>query len=197
MDLLDFDGEAMYFDEPLSDQVQALIDEAAQRYRTARGGTLESSEGGMDEQGGGAECCLLRAYLLAPDQLTVLVALYRFFYYQHRYDEALLIADRAIVAASRQLGLDEDWHQLNGQVLSHAAGQSLAMTRFLLLALKGAAWLLLRLERPESALERLAPLVAFDTKDQLRHKDLQRWAEKALLRRQVAAAGGNVRFLHE
>jgi hypothetical protein len=197
MDLLDFDSEAMYFDEPLPPPVLALIDEAAQRYRTQRGGAVDSGLDGPDDADDGAELCLLQAYFLAPERLAVLVALYRFFYYRHRYEDALLVADRAIAAACRQLGLSEDWRQLDAEVLKRAAGQSMTMTRFLLLALKGAAWLLLRQEQPEPALERLAPLIAFDSKDQLGHKDLQRWAEKALLRQQVAATGGKVRLLRE
>jgi hypothetical protein len=73
MDLLDFTGEDMYFDRPLSAEVEALIADAADRYGTDT-----------------AELSLMRAYLIAPEQLTVLVALYRFFYYRQRYPEALL-----------------------------------------------------------------------------------------------------------
>ena len=67
MDLLDFDGEAMYFDEPVSTEVERMLAEAAQHY----GEEI-------------AERRLLQAYFLEPTHLTVLVALYRFFYYQRR-----------------------------------------------------------------------------------------------------------------
>ena len=96
MDLLDFTGEDMYFDRPLSVEVEALIADAADRYGTDT-----------------AELSLMRAYLIAPEHLTVLVALYRFFYYRQRYPEALLVADRAITVASGELGLGKDWRTLS------------------------------------------------------------------------------------
>ena len=72
MDLLDFDPEPLYFDDPLPPEVEALLRAAADGYAE-------------DE----AEAHLMRAYFLAPEQLTVLVALYRYFYYRHALDEAL------------------------------------------------------------------------------------------------------------
>ena len=83
MDFLDFAGEDMYFDEPVSPEVEGLLLDAAQRY-------------GED----GAETSLLRAYFLEPEHLTVLVALYRYFYYRQRYRESLITADRAIAIVS-------------------------------------------------------------------------------------------------
>lgn len=187
MDLLDFAGEEMYFDQPLPEEAARLIDEAAERYQTPRGGTADAEDG--DD---GAERCLLRAYFLAPEHLSVLVSLYRFFFYRQRYDDALRVADRAVAAACRSLQLDQDWRTLGSDELAGAAQRSMTTTRFLLLALKGAAWLLLRQHRPAAALERLAPVAAFDTHDRLGHKVLQSWAEKAALRDELAARGDNV-----
>jgi len=155
MDLLDFDGEPMYFDRPVSPQVDALLAGAAAGYGEPT-----------------AERDLLRAYFLEPEHLTVLVALYRFFYYQHRYAEALLVAERAIGVTANELGLDRDWRRLSAAGLAAAASRSMASTRFLLLALKGAGYLELRLGNPGGALARFEKLQAVDTSDRLGVKDL-------------------------
>ena len=50
MDLQDFNSEALYFDEPMAEEVSHLIETAAEAYAT-----------------GGAEAPLLEAFRLAPD----------------------------------------------------------------------------------------------------------------------------------
>lgn len=163
MDLLDFDGEQMYFDRPVSPEVDALIARAAARYGEPT-----------------AESDLLRAYFLEPEHLTVLVALYRFFYYQHRYAEALLVAERAIALTADALGLDRDWRVLSPERVAAAASRSMTSTRFLLLALKGAGFLELRLGNAEHALARFETLMAVDTADRLGLTDLATMARARL-----------------
>ncbi len=194
MDLLDLDNEAMYFEAPLPTGVQQLLDESGEQYRSR---ALDGSADDELERASvdSAEWALLRAHLKAPEHLSVIVALYRFFYYRHRYAEAVMMADRAILLSSRQLGLTEDWRQLGQIELKQAAERSMASTRFLLLALKGAAWLLLRQNQPQAAIERLAPVRAFDQGNQLGTAELLSWAEKAVRRAQVASAGDNVHLL--
>lgn len=171
MDLHDFTGEAMYFDHPLPEAAAAQLAEAAEAY-------------GSDTDH--AELALLRAYLQAPDHLSVLVALYRYYYYRQRYEEALLIADRSIVAAATELGLDPDWRTLGPADLGAAAARSMTLTRFLLLSLKGAGFLLLRLGRPTAALARLEQAAACDDHDRLGLTDLLAWARTASAREQTA-----------
>ena len=67
MDLQDFQGQLMYFDEPLPDGVEDLLNQASEAYGD-----------------GNAEWYLTQAYSIAPANMTVLVAMYRFYYYQHR-----------------------------------------------------------------------------------------------------------------
>jgi hypothetical protein len=179
MDLLDFTGEEMYFDRPLPAGVADLLTTAAEHYGEVA-----------------AESRLLRAYFLAPDHLSVLVALYRFFYYQHRYEEALLVADRAIVAAARELDLRPDWRSLDNTTLGRAATESMALTRFLLLALKGAGYLQMRLGHAGDALARLEKVAAFDTSDRLGTGALLGWARNAVAVEVARAAGDNVHALH-
>lgn len=178
MDLLDFTGEDMYFDRPLPPEVDALLADAAERY---------GSEG--------AEHSLMRAYFLAPEHLSVLVALYRFFYYRQRYAEALTVADRAIALTSRELNLASDWRALTADDLNRAAAESMVVTRFLLLALKGAGFLLMRMERPAEALERFEQAALVDDSDRLGLTDLLDWARRAATKAAVDAQDDNVHFI--
>ncbi|MEA3639101.1 MAG: hypothetical protein VBE63_04070 [Lamprobacter sp.] len=194
MDLLEITDEAMYFETPLPTEVQQLIEESGQCYRS------RALDGSSDDEieltsVDSAEWGLLQAYRKAPEHLSVVVALYRYYYYRHRYVDALSMADRAIQLSCRQLGLSEDWRQLGQAEIEQASQRSMAGTRFLLLALKGAAWLLLRQAQPTAAIERLAPLRAFDHKDQLGTGELLGWAEKAARREQIASAGDNIHLL--
>ena len=178
MDLLDFDGEDMYFDQPLGEEAEGLIAMAAEHYGQPV-----------------AEHRLMRAYFLEPEHLTVLVALYRYFYYRRQYADALIVADRAIAVASRRLNLSDDWRALSRQTLGPAVLTSMSMTRFLLLTLKGAGYLLTRLGDPAGALERFEKVIEIDTSDRLGMKELVTMARARLTEEQVHQAGDKVSYL--
>ena len=150
MDMLDFETDGLYFDEPLVDEARQCLDTAADSY-------------GEDL----AENSLLRAYFLEPKHPMVLVALYRYFYYQHRLTDALLVADRVLVVFAQRLGLPADWHELTEMQIGSGVLVSMAMIRFYMLALKGAGYLELRLGEFESAVARLNKVVELDSKDRL------------------------------
>lgn len=150
MDLLDFNEHRLYFDQPLPALVEALLNEAAEGYAS-----------------GSAELPLLRAYVLAPGNLTVLVALYRYFYYQQRLDEALKVAEQARIAAGSTLGFPADWNNLDLRYLSNAVRESMGMVRFCLLALKAEGFLLLRLGKLEDGMARLRKVRELDDVDRL------------------------------
>ena len=121
MDLQDFEGQAMYFDTEMPVRVGELLRQAGELYgQTA------------------AESKLIKAFSLAPKNLTVLVAMYRFYYYQHRWRDALAIADLAIQAAGEQLNMCRPWYELTKSDLGPAVLQSMGLVRFYFLALKGA-----------------------------------------------------------
>ncbi len=178
MDLLDFHGEQMYFDQPVDPEVAELLAQAAHEY-------------GDDD----AESHLLRAYFLAPEDLSVLVALYRYFYYRHRYADALIVAERAIALTADRLGVDRDWRRLDTEALGHAVLASMTLTRFLLLALKGAGYLKLRLGEIAAGLECFEKVDALDDSDRLGIHDLLTIARAKLAEEQVAARDDNVHFL--
>lgn len=150
MDLLDFSDCKLYFEEPLPAEAERLIAQAASEYGKAT-----------------AEMALLRAHLLAPENLTVLVGLYRYYFYQHRLEDALIVAERAMQLSGRHLGLPPDWNQLDETRLGSAAANSFGLLRFYLLALKAASVVLLRLGKIAASRARLIKLAGLDSRDQL------------------------------
>lgn len=150
VDLLDFDSEDLYFDESLNSEAKQCLHSAAENYG--------------DEK---AERELLKAYFLEPEHPMVLVALYRFFYYQHRLTEALIVAERVLAVIGKRLNLPLDWRDLSEGRLGSGVMISMTLIRFYMLALKGAGYLELRLGNYESALERLEKVAELDSKDRL------------------------------
>ena len=119
MDLLDFDAKDLYFEQEDSQDVQDLIKFSADLYSS-----------------GEAELPLLKAYLRAPESLNVLVSLNRFYYYQHRLDEALLISEKALTLIRGGIDFPEDWRQLEISHISDAPKDLLTRIRLYLFTLK-------------------------------------------------------------
>jgi tetratricopeptide (TPR) repeat protein len=150
MDFLDFDTDELYFDEQLNEEAQACLLHASEAYG-------ETS----------AEDALLRAEEIQPEHPMVMVALYRYFYYQHRLDRALEVAERVLSVFSRRLQLPANWHKLQIRDVEAVDKSARTTLRFYLLALKGAGYLELRLGAHESALARLQKVADVDAKDRL------------------------------
>lgn len=150
MDLLDFSDCKLYFEDALPSEAEHLIAQAAEDYGDPT-----------------AELALLRAHLLAPDHLTVLVSLYRYYFYQHRLDDVLIVADHAKRISARHLGIPADWRQIDEAQLGSAAATSFGLLRFYLLALKAESVVLLRLGRIAESRDRLSKLAALDSRDHL------------------------------
>lgn len=148
LDLLDLGDSGLYFDETPVPGVEELIAEAACHYGEPM-----------------AEHRLLQAYFLAPEQLSVLVGLYRYYFYQHRLGDALIVAERALAITARRLGLVDGWRSLGRPQLGEAVMQSMGLLRFHLIALKASAVVLLRLERLDEAAERLSKIAELDARD--------------------------------
>ena len=170
MDLLDFEAQSLYFEDELPEEVNGLLDAAAEAYG--------------DES---AEHSLMRAYFTEPEHLTVLVALYRYFYYQHRYQDAFLVAERAMDVAARRLELRVSWRQLTLKSLGVGVMKSMTLTRFYLMALKGAGYLKLRTGETRSGLERLEKVAELDVDDRLGVGTLVQLARDELRRQELRA----------
>ncbi|MEZ5582833.1 MAG: hypothetical protein R3F37_08760 [Candidatus Competibacteraceae bacterium] len=150
MDLLSFDAEPLYFDNPPSEQVVQLLERAAEDYSD-----------------GTAEADLQQAYQLAPDDLMVLVALFRYYFYQHRFPEALAIIQQTRDIVGRKLGLPDDWRSLNETRLVEGHEHHMVMVRFYLLCLKGEAYLYARQGDAEKSIPLLEKVAALDSNDNL------------------------------
>jgi hypothetical protein len=150
MDLLDFSDCKLYFEDDLPAEAERLIAQAAAEYGDPA-----------------AELSLLRAHMLAPENLSVLVGLYRYYFYQHRLADALVVAERAMQLSGRHLGLPTDWNLLDETRLGSAAANSFGLLRFYLLALKAASVVLLRLGQIADSRARLIKLASLDSRDQL------------------------------
>ncbi|MDX1811044.1 MAG: hypothetical protein R3240_03795 [Gammaproteobacteria bacterium] len=164
MDLLDFEGQDLYFDEHIPAEVDALINDASELYGTPA-----------------AEEKLLKAFFLAPDNLTVLVALYRYYYYQHKYEETLVIAEHALKFSGQRLGFPRDWRELNIDYLGAGAIKSMGMVRFYLIALKGAGYINLRLSNFVVAQDMLTKVMELDSSNRLNVSELLAVANEYLL----------------
>lgn len=150
MDLLDFSDCKLHFEAALPGEAERLLDLAASQYGEP-----------------GAEVALLHARRLAPENLSVLVGLYRHYIFRQRLEDALSVAERAMQIAARHLGLPENWRLLDESALAAAAFVSFGLLRFYLLALKASSIVLLRLGELAESRARLAKLAALDARDQL------------------------------
>lgn len=153
MDLLDGLEGALYFEQPLSLEVEQLLKQAAEIY---------------PEEPVQSETFLIQAQTLAPNHLMVLVGLYRYFYYQHRYQDALKIGEQVLEIVGKQLNF-KTWDSLTIEELEKNDKVSV---RFYLTALKGNAYLFLRLNQPSEAIQRLEKIASLDPQDRLGSKAL-------------------------
>lgn len=155
MDLHSFEVDDLYFENTPDPVVLCLLEKAAESYAD-----------------GEAEPFLNQAYQLEPENLMVLVALYRFYYYQHRYDDAFAIAQQSLAISARMFGYDGEWRQMNIEILAHGMLQSFGMVRFYLLALKGAGYLKLRLNQIDEGIAFLEKVIELDSSDRIGAKSL-------------------------
>lgn len=163
MDLLEFEAKDLYFQQEDSQEVQDLIKLAAEQYGN-----------------GGAELPLLKAYLQAPESLNVLVALNRFYYYQHRLADALLISEQALSVIRADIGFPKDWQQLEAFHLSDIEKDKLTQVRLYLFTLKSIGFLNMRLENLRLSRRIFKKLVALDDKNRIGAEDLLALVEQRL-----------------
>ena len=150
MDLLDFEAQGLYFEEPDVAGVKEMIATAAENYET-----------------GDAELPLLKAYFLAPQSLNVLVALNRFYYYQHRLEDALQATVKALAVIRPLIGFPEDWRDLQQSHISDVPPVSLTRVRLYLFTLKAVGFLNMRLHNLDLSQSIFEKLVELDSKDRI------------------------------
>jgi tetratricopeptide (TPR) repeat protein len=155
MDLLDFDAQGLYFEEPDVAGVKEMIATAAENYAT-----------------GEAELPLLKAYFLAPESLNVLVALNRFYYYQHRLEDALYATLKAMAVIRPLIDFPDDWRDLQQSHINDAPADLLTQVRLYLFTLKAIGFLNMRLNKLDMSQSIFEKLVGLDSKDRIGAKGL-------------------------
>ena len=155
MDLQDFESQLLYFDKPMAEEIDKLLLEASNAYAEGR-----------------AEPLLLKAFAIEPDNLSVLVALYRFYYYQHRYEDAIDIAFHVMTIVAPMISFPDKWSDISSHHLARGVLTSFTMVRFYLLALKGCAYLHLRRGQIDTGVRMLNKVIELDSKDRLGAKVL-------------------------
>ncbi|MEI6067718.1 MAG: hypothetical protein WCP96_10280 [Methylococcaceae bacterium] len=155
MDLLDFEAQGLYFDEPDTEGVKEMIATAAENYAT-----------------GEAELPLLKAYFLAPESLNVLVALNRFYYYQHRLEEALCATLKALAVIRPLIAFPDDWRELQPSHITNTPADLLTQVRLYLFTLKAVGFLNMRLNNLDVSQHIFEKLVGLDSKDRIGAKGL-------------------------
>ena len=155
MDLLDFEAQGLYFDEPDTEGVKEMIATAAENYAT-----------------GEAELPLLKAYFLAPESLNVLVALNRFYYYQHRLEVALCATLKALAVIRPLIAFPDDWRELQQSHITNAPADLLTQVRLYLFTLKAVGFLNMRLNNLDVSQHIFEKLVGLDSKDRIGAKGL-------------------------
>ena len=150
MDLLDFEAQGLYFDEPDAAGVKEMIAAAAENYAS-----------------GEAELPLLKAYFLAPESLNVVVALNRFYYYQHRLEDALAATLKALAVIRPLIDFPDDWRDLQAGHLSEARAELLTQVRLYLFTLKAVGFLNMRLNNLDLSQAIFEKLVGLDSKNRI------------------------------
>ncbi len=150
MDLLDFEAQGLYFEEADAEGVKELIADASEKYA-----------------GGEAELPLLQAYFKSPDSLNVLVALNRFYYYQHRLEDALAATLKALAVIRPLVGFPEDWRELQLAHLQTVPAALLTQVRLYLFTLKAIGFLHMRLNDLDTSQAVFEKLVELDSKDRI------------------------------
>ncbi len=149
--LLDFDPtDELYFQKEDSVEVQQLIEEAGSAYAD-----------------GDAELPLLKAFFHAPESLNVLVALNRFYYYQHRLAEALLTSEKALKIIAANIDFPTDWQLIDSEAITQAPKEQLTWIRLYLFTLKSIGFLKMRLHDLEPSKQIFEKLSGLDTENRI------------------------------
>lgn len=112
-----------------------------------------------------AERLLWEAHETDPKRLEVYVALYKFYFYQGRFDEACAVAQQGLRAAAEQGGFPADWREL--AIASADWTRPEGAERFYLYTLKALGFISLRMREFRLALDILDKLRELDPQDQV------------------------------
>lgn len=112
-----------------------------------------------------AEFLLCTAQALAPECLPVYFALYKFYFYKKRLEQAEQAALAGMSNAARLGGFEPEWHKLTPRSADWQGGTGAA--HFYLFTLKALAFIHLRTNRAASCQAMLDKLAEIDPGDQV------------------------------
>jgi tetratricopeptide (TPR) repeat protein len=118
-----------------------------------------------------AERHLREAQALAPGHAAVLIGLYRFYFYKGRLAEALEVAELCLAKAAQENGLADDWRQVAAADASFGVYADI-LPRFFMFALKGYAYLQMRLGNFAEGSDAVQKLLELDPSDKIGAKVL-------------------------
>ena len=112
-----------------------------------------------------AEAHIRAALAAAPDHPEVSVGAYKFYFYKHRYREAVPLALWCVTWALARLGLEGDWRQVAAADAAFADLER--MPRFFLFALKAYGYVLVRAGETVAGREAVAKVASLDLGDRV------------------------------
>jgi len=118
-----------------------------------------------------AEAHLRQAQAAAPGHPAVLIGLYRFYFYKNRLAEALEIARQCLDRAAADNGLAADWRAVSPRDAAFGDFEAV-VPRFYLFALKGYAYLNMRLGEIAEGRAAVEKLLELDPSDKVGAKVL-------------------------
>ena len=113
-----------------------------------------------------AERYLFEAKAHAPGHPAVLIGFYRYYFYKHRLEDALVIARLCLLKAARDNALDPDWRRVEPEDAEFGSYDSV-LPRFYLFTLKAYAYLQLRLGDLEEGHDAALKTLALDPTDKV------------------------------
>ena len=140
-------GERLKYAPQAQPAVEDLLQEAAQCF----------------DQTNRAEAILWTAQAIYPQCLQVYFALYKFYFYKLRLQDAERAARLALQAAAWQAGFDPDWHHATASTADW--GDALGPQHFYLFSLKALAFICLRRGKAAECQEIMAKLAEIDPDD--------------------------------
>lgn len=118
-----------------------------------------------------AEAHLRRAQAAAPGHPAVLIGLYRFYFYKNRLPEALAVAKLCLNRAAADNRLTADWRAVSPEDAAFGEFEAV-LPRFYLFALKGYAYLTMRLGDLDEGRAAVDKLLELDPSDKIGAKVL-------------------------
>ncbi|ACD82514.1 Conserved hypothetical protein [Methylacidiphilum infernorum V4] len=110
---------------------------------------------------------LSRAFEKAGAHMTVLIGMYRFYFYQSDLQKSLYWGKRCVAQAAKKLGISENWEKLTEEHRNRLRKEESPLVDLYLRAFHAVAYLLGRLGKKEEALKMLELLCQIDESKQL------------------------------